>query len=177
MSSIPVTDPPLIPGNDEASVHRRALAREFFASALYVALVLLATLVAVPRDRLPSDHAVMASMIGTALGLILAHFVAFRYAAHFTAEAGRADTPLVQEALAGLAGGMSVALVASIPYVVFEGDDALLGALVVLGTLPAIMGGAIARLRGYSRTRSLGAAGMALIAASLVVYVKDFLGH
>lgn len=177
MSSIPVTDPPLIPGNDEESVHRRALAREFFASALYVALVLLATLVAVPRDRLPSDHAVMATMFGTALGLILAHFVAFRFAAHFTAEAGRADTPLVQEAVAGLAGGLMVALVAAIPYVLFEGDDALLGALVVLATLPAIMGFAIARLRGYSRTRSLGAAGMALAAAMVVVYVKDFLGH
>jgi hypothetical protein len=177
MSSTPVTDPPLIPGDDEASFHRRALAREFFASALYVALVLLAALVALPRDRLPTDHAVMATMFGTALGLILAHFVAFRFAAHFTAEAGRADTPLIQEAAAGVAGGLMVALIAAVPYVLFDGDDALLGALIVLATMPAIMGGAIARLRGHSRTRSLGAAGLALLAAMVVVYVKDFLGH
>ena len=172
----PVTDPPLIPGNDEASVHRRALAREFFASALYVALVLLAALVALPRDRLPTDHAVLATLFGTALGLVLAHFVAFRFAAHFTAEAGRADTPLSQEAAAGLAGGLVVAVIASIPYVLFSGDDALLGSLVALATLPAIMGGAIARLRGRSLTESLVAAGLALV-AMVVVYVKDFLGH
>ena len=177
MSSIPVPDPPLIPGDDEESLHRRALAREFFASALYVALVLLAALVALPRDRLPTDHAVMATLFGTALGLVLAHFVAFRFAAHFTAEAGRAEAPLIQEAAAGMAGGLLVAFIAGVPYVLFDGDDALLGSLIALATLPAIMGGAIARLRGRSRTQSLAAAGLALVAAMVVVYVKDFLGH
>lgn len=176
MSSIPDAELPIIPGDDVASVHRRALAREFFASALYVALVLLAALLALPRDRLPTDHAVMATLFGTALGLVLAHFVAFRFAAHFTAEAGRAEAPLIQEAAAGMAGGLLVAVIAGIPYVLFEGDDALLGSLVALATLPAIMGGAIARLRGRSRTQSLMAAGLALFAAMVVVYVKDFLG-
>ncbi|MCU0301817.1 MAG: hypothetical protein MUF35_09485 [Candidatus Nanopelagicales bacterium] len=177
MSSVPVSHPPLIPGDDQGAIHRRALAREFFASALYVALVLLAALVALPRDRLPSDHAVLATLFGTALGLVLAHFVAFRFAAHFTAEAGRADTPLFQEAVAGLAGGLLVALIAAVPYVLFSGDDALLGSLIALATLPAVMGGAIARLRGRSRTQALVAAGLALVAAMVVVYVKDFLGH
>jgi hypothetical protein len=177
MSSPSETDPLLIPGDDEGAGHRRALAREFFASALYVALVLLAALVALPRDRLPTDRAVMATLFGTALGLVLAHFVAFRFAAHFTAEAGRAETPLIQEAVAGLAGGLLVAIIAGLPYVVFDGDDALLGSLIALATLPAIMGGAIARLRGRSWTQSLAAAGLALITAMVVVYVKDFLGH
>ena len=72
MFTLSETEPPLITGDDEAAVHRRALAREFFASALYVALVLLAALVALPRDRLPTDHAVMATLFGTALGLVLA---------------------------------------------------------------------------------------------------------
>jgi hypothetical protein len=173
MSTTAKSEPPLIPGD----VHRRALAREFFASALYVALVLLAALVALPRDRLPTDRAVMATLFGTALGLVLAHFVAFRFAAHFTAEAGRAEAPLIQEAGAGLAGGLLVAIIAGIPYVLVEGDDALLGSLIALATLPAIMGGAIARLRGRSLTQSLAAAGLALVAAMVVVYVKDFLGH
>ncbi len=177
MPTLPETEPPHMPGEGEASVHRRALAREFFASALYVALVLLAALVALPRDRLPTDHAVMATLFGTALGLVLAHFVAFRFAAHFTAEAGRAEAPLIQEAASGLAGGLLVAIIAGIPYVVFDGDDALLGSLIALATLPAVMGGAIARLRGRSRAQSLAAAGLALVAAMAVVYVKDFLGH
>jgi hypothetical protein len=177
MSSTPITDPSLIPADSEQAAHRRALAREFFASALYVALVLLAALVAMPRTRLPSDHAVVATLFGTALGLILAHFVAFRFAAHFTAETGRAETPIIQEAAAGMAGGLLVAVVAAIPYFVFEGDDALLGSLLALATLPAIMGGAIARLRGRSWTQSLVAACLALLAAMVVVYIKDFLGH
>lgn len=177
MSTSPVSDPPLLPGDDAASTHRRALAREFFASALYVALVLLAALVALPRDRLPTDHAVVATLFGTALGLVLAHFVAFRFAAHFTSEAGRAEAPLIQEAGAGLAGGLVVALIAAVPYLLFDGDNALMGSLVALATLPAIMGGAIARLRGRSRSQSLVAAGLALVLAMVVVYVKDFLGH
>lgn len=177
MSTSPVSDLPLLSGDDGGSTHRRALAREFFASALYVALVLLAALVALPRDRLPTDDAVMATLFGTALGLVLAHFVAFRFAAHFTAEAGRAEAPLIQEAAAGLAGGLVVALIAAVPYLLFDGDDALLGSLVALATMPAIMGGAIARLRGRSRTQSLVAAGLALVVAMVVVYVKDFLGH
>ena len=177
MSTPPETEPPLIPADSEGGGHRRALAREFFASALYVALVLLAALVALPRDRLPTDRAVMATLFGTALGLVLAHFVAFRFAAHFTSESGRAGAPLIQEAAAGMAGGLLVAVLAGIPYVLFDGDDALLGSLIALATLPALMGGAIARLRGRSWTESLAAAGLALIAAMVVVYVKDFLGH
>lgn len=177
MSSLPETDLPLIPGDDEAAIHRRALAREFFASALYVALVLLAALVALPRNRLPSDHAVMATLFGTAAGLVLAHFVAFRLAAHFTAEAGRAEAPIIQEAAAGMTGGLLVAVIAGIPYLIFDGDDALFASLVALATLPAVMGGAIARLRGRSRTQSLLAAAAALVVAMIVVFVKDFLGH
>jgi hypothetical protein len=119
----------------------------------------------------------MATLFGTALGLVLAHFVAFRFAAHFTAEAGRAEAPLIQEAAAGMAGGLLVAIIAGIPYVVFDGDDALLGSLIALATLPAIMGGAIARLRGRTWGQSLVAASLALIGAMVVVYVKDFLGH
>ena len=48
-----------------------------------------------PRTRLPSDHAVVATLFGTALGLILAHFVAFQFAAHFTAETGW-EAPIIQ---------------------------------------------------------------------------------
>ena len=177
MPATPATGPPQPPGEDEATMHRRALAREFFASALYVAIVLLAVLVALPREQLPADHAVVATLIGTALGLVLAHFVAFRLAAHLTSESGWAGAPLIQEAGAGLVGGLVVALVAAVPYLLLDGDDALLGSLLALATLPAIMGGSIARLRGRSRGQSLIAAGLALALALAVVYVKNSLGH
>lgn len=67
------------------TAHGRLLAREYLASALYLALVLLTALVALPAARLPEDGALVATLIGTALGLMLAHWLAFRMAAHLTA--------------------------------------------------------------------------------------------
>lgn len=157
--------------------HVRALAREFFASALYVAMVLLTALVALPKDRFPSDGSVVATLFGTALGLILAHFVAFRLAAHFTAETGIAPAPVAQEAGAGLAGGLVVATLAALPFAVLDGEDALLATLLALAILPAVMGLAIARLRGRTWGVSLLAGGIALGFALLVVTVKYALGH
>lgn len=157
--------------------HLRALAREFFASALYVAIVLLAALVALPKARLPSDGSLVATLFGTALGLILAHFVAFRLAAHFTAETGIAPAPVAQEAGAGLAGGLAVATLATLPFAVLNGETALIATLIALAILPAVIGFAIARLRGRTWGVSLVAGGIALASALLVVIVKYELGH
>jgi hypothetical protein len=173
----PATAPP---GGAAASPHPshiRALAREFFASALYVAMVLLTALVALPKDRLPSDGSVVATLFGTALGLILAHFVAFRLAAHFTAETGIAPAPVAQEAGAGLAGGLVVATLAALPFAVLNGENALVATLIALAILPAIMGVAIARLRGRAWGVSLLSGGAALGLALVVVSAKYALGH
>jgi hypothetical protein len=164
------------PGKADTT-HTRTLAREFFASALYVAIVLLTALVALPKDRLPSDISIVGTLFGTAVGLIVAHFVAFRLAAHFTAESGIAPAPITQEAGAGLAGGLLVATIAAIPYALWDADDALLATLITLAFLPAFMGMAIARLRGRSWTKSLLAAAITLVIAIFVVLIKYELGH
>lgn len=157
--------------------HRRALAREFLASALYVAIVLLTALVALPKARLPSDTSVVATMVGTAVGLIAAHFVAFRLAAHMTSEEGVAPAPVLEEAGAGFAGGLVVAILAALPFALLDGQDALLATLIALAILPALMGLAIARLRGYSWAASVVTAGLVLIMALAVVGLKTTLGH
>lgn len=157
--------------------HRQVLAREFLASALYVAIVLLTALVALPRARMPSDISVVATMVGTAVGLIAAHFVAFRLAAHMTSEAGVAPAPVLEEAGAGFAGGLMVAILAALPFAVLDGNDALLATLIALAILPALMGLAIARLRGYSWTASAVTAGVVLTMALTVVGLKSALGH
>lgn len=161
------------PGPD----HPRALAREFFASGLYVAIVLLTALVALPRARMPSNTSVVATTVGTALGLIAAHFVAFRLAAHLTSDEGIASAPELQEAGAGFAGGLVVAVLAALPFVLLDGQDALLAALIALAILPALMGLAIARLRGRSWGTSMLAAGIVLGIALSVVALKSALGH
>jgi hypothetical protein len=170
----PIAHPADRPGQPE---HIRAVAREFFASALYVAIVLLAALVALPKDHVPSDATVVGILFGTAIGLIAAHFVAFRLAAHFTAEGGVAPAPILQEAGAGLAGGLLVAAIAAIPYLLWNGDGALTTTLLALALLPAFMGLAIARLRGRSWTTSLISSAVALAAALVVVLIKQQVGH
>jgi hypothetical protein len=137
-----------------------------------VAVVLLAALVAPPKARLPGDATVVATLIGTALALVVAHFVAFRLAADLTSESGVAPPPILKEARAGLAGGLSVAALSGQPYALSAGQDALLMTLIALATLPALTGLAIARLRGRSWGTSLLAAGAAPLIALPVVLLK-----
>ena len=108
----------------ENGAHRRALARELLASALYVALVLLAALIAVPADRLPPDADMVWLMLGTAIGLLLAHWLAFRLAARITAEDGGWTPSAAQEAAAQLMGGLAVAVLAAAPFLVLDGTAA-----------------------------------------------------
>lgn len=157
--------------------HRRALAREFFAAALYMALVLLAALVAFPVDRLPSDEIVVTTLLGTALGLILAHWLAFRLAAHLTDEGGMWSGSAPAEAGAQIVGGVGVAVVASLPFLVLDGADALRVSLLLLAALPALTGLAIARLRRRSWVSSGIAAGVVFVLAVVIVEVKAAVGH
>jgi hypothetical protein len=157
--------------------HHRLLARELLASALYVALVLLAALVAVPVEQLPDDAWLMSLVLGTALGLILAHWFAFRLAAPLTAEDGSWSPTAAQEAGAQLAGGMSVAVLAVLPFVVFDGVTAYRMAEVLLVALPALTGGLIERIRGRSWRRAVLTGVVVLGLAVAVVVVKNLLGH
>jgi hypothetical protein len=155
----------------------RLVAREFFAAALYMALVLLAVLVAVPTERVPSDGTVVGLLVGSAIGLTLAHWLAFGLAAHPTERGGVAATAAAREATAQVAGGLAVAALAAVPFLVLDGAAALTGSLIVLAALPALTGAAIARLRGRSWPSSLVMAAVVLAVAMLVVLIKEALGH
>src|SRR5665648_468396 len=92
-----------------ASVHgddheRTALVREFLASGLYLALILWATSMVLPDDDLPSDYVIITEIFGITVGLLLAHWLAFRLAAQL-AEHGVWKPMLAKEAIAQLAGG------------------------------------------------------------------------
>lgn len=160
-----------------AAGHTRVVAREFFAAALYMALVLLAALVAFPVDRLPTDGTVVSTLVGTAVGLVLAHWLAFRLAAHLTDVDGVWSAATGKEAAAQVAGGVSVALVASVPFLLADGADAVRVALWLLAALPALTGLAIARLRNRSWVRSGAAAAAVFLVALVVVEVKAAVGH
>jgi hypothetical protein len=157
--------------------HRRLLAREALASALYLALVLLAGLVVLPVDALPADNVVVAGLVGTAVGLVLAHWFAFRLAAHLTAEGGRWSRSAAQEAAAQVAGAAAVAAVAALPFLVVSGRTAVLVSLALLATLPALTGALVARLRGAPTVGTVVTALVVLLLALAVVAAKAALGH
>ncbi|MGS0684873.1 hypothetical protein ACVBEQ_06940 [Nakamurella sp. GG22] len=164
------------PGAD-LSGHQRVLFREFLASAMYVALVLLAALVAVPHERLPPDGEIVRLMIGTAVGLVLAHWLAFRLAARITAEDGGWSPSAAQEAGAQLSGGFAVALFASVPFVLLDGGAAVAVSMLLLASLPAVTGVLIARLRGRSWAYALTRGAVVLVVAVGVVALKSVVGH
>lgn len=162
---------------DTAENAARLVAREFFASALYMALVLLAVLVAVPTERLPPDAEIAWLLIGSAIGLTLAHWLAFRLAAQLTSEGGFAAESAVREAGAQIAGGLAVAAVAALPFLLLDGDAAVFTALLLLSAMPAVIGAGIARLRGGSWVTSVLAGVVVLMLALGIVLVKSALGH
>jgi hypothetical protein len=161
----------------EHPAQRLVIVRERLAAALYMALVLLAALVAFPVDRLPADDVVVATLLGTALGLILAHWLAFRLAAHLTDEGGVWSGSAAAEAGAQITGGVGVALVASAPFLLLDGPDALRVSLLLLAALPALTGLAIARLRGRSWLGAGLAATVVFVVAIVIVEVKAAVGH
>jgi hypothetical protein len=154
--------------------HDRLLLREFLASALYLDIVLLAALVAIPDRDLPTDNEMVILMLSTAVGLLAAHWFAFRMAAHVTAEGGSWDQHARGEAFAQLLGGLSAALLASLPYLLFDAGTARNLALWVLAAVPAVIGLAIGRVRGRSWFRSSIFAMISLALASAVVFLKVF---
>jgi hypothetical protein len=160
-----------------ADTHGRILAREFLAAALYMALVLLAALVALPLEQLPDDDVLVLTLLGTAIGLVLAHWLAFRLAAHLTEQGGVWAGSAAQEAGAQIAGGVAVALVASAPFVVLDGAEALRVALLLLAAMPAATGMAIARLRGRSWLTTAIASGLVFVMAVAIVEIKAAVGH
>jgi hypothetical protein len=65
----------------------------------------VAFLVAAPDDRLPADGPLVGLLLGTAIGLTLAHWFAFRMAADLTALDETDPWAAGKQALAQIAGG------------------------------------------------------------------------
>lgn len=162
--------------SERADLEDRLAGREFLAAALYMALVQWAALVAVPKEKIPASGTVVALLLGTAVGLILAHWLAFRLASHLS-EGGFAAASAAREAGAQVAGGLSVAVIAAAPFLLFDSATAIDVSVLILAAIPALTGLAIARLRGLSWTRSVIVGAIVLSVALAVVGVKASAGH
>ncbi len=145
--------------------------------ALYVAVVLLAALAALGESGDDPRIDTLGLVWGTAIGLALAHYFAFRVSARLVTagEVGREEAEL---ALAQLAGAVAVAVLVSVPVVVLPASAELDAAVLVLAGLVSAAGFAVARSSGASWTRSALYALVVLVIGVTIAILKNTLaGH
>ena len=123
-----------------------------------------------------SSEALLAIIWGTTIGLALAHWFAFRLAAKAfgAGGTGRAD---LEVALAQLAGAAAVAIIASLPVLIFPDDVEHRAVPFVLGVELGIVGYLVARLAGQRRWPAFVFGLTALLLGMAVALVKIVLDH
>jgi len=163
------------------SEERAEILREATIMVLYVSVIEIAELAALPEDHFADGHvtgpvggALLAIIWGTAVGLALAHWFAFRIAA----PAFRGDRVTSLDTRIGIAqvvGAIFVAAVSSLP-VLFLND---VRAQEFTGDIPAlvigVVGYVLARATGKSRPASFFYGFTALALGVLVATVKSML--
>jgi hypothetical protein len=153
--------------------------------ALYVSIVLLATLAALPAGPADGHEAVqgpaglelVAILWGTTVGLTLAHSFAFVVATQGLG-GGRLRGHDLREATAELAGAVSVAAVASLPVLLFPEETEQQVVPFVLALIIGVVGYFVERLNGRTRRASVVFGVATLVAGLLAAGVKNLLtGH
>jgi hypothetical protein len=164
---------------DEASgrrEHLMELRKEGYTMALYVAVCLLAALIAVPESGDARAH-VIGIIWGVTIGLAVAHWFAFRVSARLVGS-GHVHRDDVEAAAAQLAGAALVALGASVPVLLFEESVELEVVELLLAGFVSLVGFAVARGGGATRRRALVYAAVVLVAAVAIAELKNRLaGH
>jgi diaminopimelate decarboxylase len=128
--------------------------REGMTMALYLSLSLLAVMVAFEDPTHPdmTDSAQLVFL--TAIGLMLAHLLAFRMSSHFVSR-GERTTEYVGLVLAQVAGGAVVTAIATVPLLLLGSWPGLLVSEVALLALIAGVGYVTGRAAGYTRLRAV----------------------
>jgi hypothetical protein len=161
--------------------------REAVTMVLYVSIVLLATLAALPAGE--GSHAAERStggvhgatlgalLWGTALGLALAHWFAFRLAARIFAE-GRLREVDLWIGVAQVVGAGAVAALCTIPIVFFDDGSDVQATGFVPALIVGLAGYLAARVPGRSRAYSFLVGLIVLLAGLMVATAKNLLaGH
>lgn len=166
-------------GTPDASEASEAveLRKEAWVMALYVAVCLLAALSAVAEKASDGHVRAIAIVWGTTVGLTLAHVFAFRVSARIVAQ-GRVRRSDAQAVLAQLAGATGVAVLATIPILLWPATAEFDVVRAALALFISLVGFAVARSSGAGRTRSLLYGGTLLVVAITIAVVKNILsGH
>jgi hypothetical protein len=140
-----------------------------------VAVCLLGAFAAVPKTGAQA-HAV-GIIWGVTVGLALAHWFAFRVSARLVG-AGSVRPHDVESAGAQLAGAAGVALLASVPVVLFPESVELELVELLLAAFIALVGFAVARGGGATRARaSVYALSVLVVAVAIALLKNGLAGH
>ena len=151
---------------------RRAVA----TMVLYVSVILMGAIATIPAKDLDEDVEVAAVIWGSALGLALAHWFAFNASAHlFRGEGINADE--LREGVWEVLAALSVAVLATVPLLLFDTTFAAALALVTLGLVVTAVAYVASRHGGLSRPRAILRGAVTLVAAVIVAVLKIWLGH
>lgn len=151
--------------------------REGVLMALYIGLSLLAVLVVSPSpDAEDTAREVAGTVFLTALGLVLAHQVAFRLATRLVS-GGELDAEARSALRAQLKAGFLVAVAAALPVLLLGGDTGLLISELLILAMVVVVGFAVARSAGRSRGRSVTYVLGLSIVVGIVLLVKTAVGH
>jgi hypothetical protein len=150
------------------------LRREAYTMAFYVAVCLVAALLAIDREV---HQPTLVIIWGTTIGLAVAHLFAFRLAGRLVGTA-EADPELARLAAAQLAGAAAVAAVATVPAVLVPPPHDVEVSRLVLSGVIGLGAYVVARGSGAGKLRST-VFGLSVLAAGVTVaLVKNLLiGH
>jgi len=149
--------------------------RESVTMALYMSLSLLAVLVALPSGSTAEAEHFAWTVLLTAIGLLLAHHVAFRLSSRMVNQ-GLLDEESRSLIGAQTAGGLAVAFVAAVPVWVFGASGVRVSEILLVAFVSAT-GYRAVRGAPASRTRALLYTGVLVAVIIGVVSLKVVVGH
>jgi hypothetical protein len=157
--------------------HQRERVREGVTMALYIALSLLAVMVALPVEASTTEgNSPSRTILLTSLGLLVAHALAFQISARF-AHKGQIREEHLDFLVSQLIGGAVVTIVAVVPVIVFDDATGMFISELVLVGFIASVGYASARMVPMSRTRAAVRVIGVVVLALGVLWIKSLTGH
>jgi len=161
------------------STHRERMLHEGTVMVLYVSIVLLATLVALPEDFVDNSGNAALELLalewGTAIGLALAHWFAFTVAGGLLS-GGLPTHEDVQVVGAQLAGAALVATVTMVPILAAGSDSDVTAAAFAPALILGFAGYRVARTSGRSVIPAVFAGVLVLLVGLIVATIKALLG-
>jgi hypothetical protein len=145
--------------------------------ALYISFSLLAVLLATPTGYVEESRVEVATTLAlTALGLVLAHQLAFRLSTRLL-NRGVLDEQSLAILRAQLVGGLPVVAVAAVPVLLFGGAIGLLVSELLLLAIVAAVGFVTARSAGASTRRAVLNVVAVIVVVGALLAFKVAIGH